>query len=181
MTSKPLHGSESQNQSSSALGGRLKLHEFAKDPHRALELARSVAERSAHAFGPQDPLTLDALSVAARSVGQAGDWNSSIQALQDILMGRTAVLGTDHSDTLRTRGNIAHATGKLGREADAAESYARLSDDQARVLGATHRDTFESRLNEIRWLGKQSPVAAVEKLYGLIPVLQDVLGPGWTR
>jgi hypothetical protein len=65
------------------------------------------------------------------------------------------VLGTDHPDTLRTRGNIASWTGRCGDSARALRLYRELLSARMRVLGTDHPDTVNTR-QDIAHLAGQS-------------------------
>jgi hypothetical protein len=56
-------------------------------------------------------------------------------------------MGTDHPDTLRTRGRLAAAYRVTGRTAEAITLLEQTIADQERVLGADHPDTSASREN----------------------------------
>ncbi len=63
----------------------------------------------------------------------------------ELLPDRERVLGRDHPDTLRTRNNIAHWTGRVGEAREALRLFAELRLDMERVLGRDHPDTLRTQ------------------------------------
>jgi hypothetical protein len=62
-------------------------------------------------------------------------------------------LGSDHPDTLRARGYIAHWTGETGDAPEALRLLRTLLPDRERVLGSDHPDTLTTRNNIASWTG----------------------------
>jgi hypothetical protein len=87
------------------------------------------------------------------------------------------VRGDDHSDTLRTRNNVAFWTGSCGDSAAALRLFQELLRDQARVLGADHPATLATRNNIASRTGACGDPAAALRLYqDLLPDRIRVLG-----
>ena len=73
------------------------------------------------------------------------------------------MLGTDHPETLRTRGNLATAYVDAGRVAKAITSLEQTLDDMERVLGANHPNTLAMRRNlVIAYLAALRTAKAIE-------------------
>ena len=66
---------------------------------------------------------------------------------EQTLADRERVLGADHPDTLRARGNLATAYEQVGRTAEPIRLHEQTLADMERVLGADHPDTLRARGN----------------------------------
>lgn len=62
-----------------------------------------------------------------------------------LLPDQTRMLGSDHSEILTTRYNVARWTGEEGDARKALAQYMALLPDQTRVLGPDHPDTLTTR------------------------------------
>lgn len=71
----------------------------------------------------------------------------SILIAEPLLADQERVLGTEHPDTLRTRGNLALAYRDAGRTAEAITLHERNLAGREQVLGADHPDTLRTRNN----------------------------------
>ena len=71
----------------------------------------------------------------------------SILIAERLLADHERVLGVDHPDTLRTRGNLASAYQDAGRTTEAITLHEQNLADQERVLGVDHPDTLRTRGN----------------------------------
>jgi hypothetical protein len=84
----------------------------------------------------------------------------------------------DHSDTLRTRSNIAIWTEKSGDAREALRLFQKLLPDQQRVLGADHPSTLTTRSNIATCTGETRDAREALRLFHeLLPVYERVLGP----
>ncbi|MBN6040035.1 tetratricopeptide repeat protein [Amycolatopsis sp. 195334CR] len=87
-------------------------------------------------------------------------------------------LGSDHSDTLATRSNLASWRGEAGDPAGALAAYEELLADRLRVLGPDHPHTLTTRNNLARWRGEAGdPAGAVTETEQLLTDLERVFGP----
>ncbi|MFD0476508.1 tetratricopeptide repeat protein [Nonomuraea thailandensis] len=109
--------------------------------------------------------------------GEAGDAAAARDQYAALLPTREHVLGTEHPETLITRGNLAHWTGQAGDAAAARDQYAALLPTREHVLGAEHPDTLATRGNLARWTGQAGDAAAARDQYAaLLPTREHVLG-----
>jgi hypothetical protein len=86
--------------------------------------------------------------------------------------------GSDHPDTLTTRGDLATWTGAAGDPATARDLSAALQLDRDRVLGPEHPDTLSTRNNLAFWTGEAGdPATARDQFAALLADQLQALGP----
>jgi hypothetical protein len=71
----------------------------------------------------------------------------AIATAESLLADQEKALGSDHPDTLTTRGNLANAYTDTGRTTEAITLHEQNLADQERVLGSDHPDTLITRGN----------------------------------
>jgi hypothetical protein len=87
------------------------------------------------------------------------------------------LLGTDNSDTLVARSNLATWMGEAGDAAAARDQYAALLPEVERVLGAHHPGTLVVRNNYAAWTGEAGNATRARDQYAaLLPEVERVLG-----
>jgi hypothetical protein len=87
-------------------------------------------------------------------------------------------LGLDHPQTLKARGNLAVARGRVGDAHAAVRALEELLTDCQRLLTAEDRLTLEVRVNLARWRGEaMDPDGAVRALEELLAELMRIVGP----
>jgi tetratricopeptide (TPR) repeat protein len=83
----------------------------------------------------------------------------------------------DHPDTLTTRNNVAHWTGRCGDGAGALRLLTALAPDQERVLGPDHPHTLGTRNDIAHWTGECGDAAGALRLStALLPDQERVQG-----
>ncbi|GAB2580175.1 tetratricopeptide repeat protein [Kribbella endophytica] len=90
---------------------------------------------------------LQARTWAVRQLMAAADSTRAIDLAKDQVAASQRVLGTDHSDTLICRNDLAGAYESAGRLDDAIPLFEQNLADRTRVLGTDHPDTLSSRNN----------------------------------
>jgi hypothetical protein len=106
---------------------------------------------------------------AGTSLGEAGQLTDAIVYYQHLHTAAHTYLGSDHPDTLITRGNLAFWWGIAGGPAGAVAAFTELLADQQRILGAEHPDTLTIRKNLARWRGEAGdPSGAAEPFTQLL-------------
>ncbi|MCQ6553695.1 tetratricopeptide repeat protein [Streptomyces sp. C10-9-1] len=119
----------------------------------------------------------EVLFCVGRSLGEAGQVTTARNHFQHLSRTTHRHLGPHHLDTLTTRGNLAHWTGRAGDRASAVDALAALATDMVRVLGADHPDTLTTRNNLAHWQGEARDAAgAVDALAALATDMVRVLG-----
>jgi tetratricopeptide (TPR) repeat protein len=88
-------------------------------------------------------------------------------------------LGPDHWDVALTRGNMAEALHRLGRDSEALEENAKTIESLRRAFGGAHLDLalHLSNRGEIH-LALRRPVEAVDDFTRALAIWQDELPPG---
>ncbi|MCB0990946.1 MAG: tetratricopeptide repeat protein, partial [Acidimicrobiales bacterium] len=129
----------------------------------------------------QPPLQLveraEVLAVLCDLLADTHQYGEAVRRCGVLVELRAVVLGSDHPDTLATRGNLASWLGRMGRVEEAVEECRRLLTDRTRVLGGDHPDTLATRHNLAYLLGSIGRVdEAVEELRRLLTDFTRVLG-----
>jgi hypothetical protein len=127
----------------------------------------------------QAALTADSGGMAriATYLAVIGNYNTARVFQQQALKARERMLGAEHPDTLRTRGNIARSTGQAGNAVAACDLFAALLPVEERILGPEHPDTLRTRGDLAYWTGQAGdPAAARNQVASLLPVERRVLG-----
>jgi hypothetical protein len=75
------------------------------------------------------------------------DLPEALALQQQVLDGRTRVLGPDHPDTLGTANNLADTLRMMGRLPEALALQQQVLDGRTRVLGPDHPDTLGTANN----------------------------------
>lgn len=159
--------------------------------HRAL--ADSVARLADPSRGPDDRISRYARDNEARHRWHAGDLDGALESLENWELPRPAENlerwrgwldtvteegGPDGVRSLRARGDLAAAVGKVGRRRDALVALEQLLPRQAAVLGPHHRDTLRSRSDIASWTGLcGNPATALRICTELLPDQERLLGP----
>jgi hypothetical protein len=113
----------------------------------------------------------------ANYVGQSGSYAAARDLQRRIADAVERVLGPEHPDTLRARGELARWTGEAGDPPAARDQYAALLPVIERISGAEHPETLDSRRALARWTGEAGdPAAARDQYAALLPVIERVLG-----
>jgi len=162
-----------------------------QEPHRAL--AEAIAELApAIDHDPDDPLHRYAAAREAEHLWALGEYVRVVESLahrESVIPAENLkrwqswgerierVQGRDHPDTLRTRGNIAYWTGRVGKAREALRLFRELLPDWERVQGRDHPDTLTTRHNIARWTGELGEAAEALRLFReLLPDRERVLG-----
>ncbi len=86
-------------------------------------------------------------SSLANCLYAAGRYQEAIPLFQEILRWREVALGTNHPDTLRSRGSLANSYRVTSRRWDAIALYRDTLKIRERVLGSNNLSTAASRRN----------------------------------
>jgi hypothetical protein len=114
---------------------------------------------------------------AATSLGETGHATAAV-AEYSRLHQIAAMLGTDHSDTLRVRFNLARWQGVAGDAVGALAAYEELLADRLRLQGPDHPLTLTARRSVAWWRGEAGdPTGAAAATEDLIGDQLRVLGP----
>jgi hypothetical protein len=134
-----------------------------------------------HAQAALDP-TGAAMEKVASYLGESGNYAAALALERQILQARERVLGDEHSDTLRSRANLALWTGQAGDPTAARDQYADLLPKIERLVGPEHPRTLTTRANLARLTGEAGDAAAARDLYAdLLPLRERVSGPEASR
>ena len=87
-------------------------------------------------------------------MAEAGQLETAISLLEELVADRLRVLGADHPDTLTTRNNLAGYLAEAGQLETAISLLEELVADRLRVLGADHPDTLTTWHNLADCLGR---------------------------
>ncbi|WP_461123925.1 tetratricopeptide repeat protein [Saccharothrix stipae] len=113
-----------------------------------------------------------------RSLGETGLTAQAIDHFHRLHAVLHQRLGSDHPDTLTTRGDLAYSRGEAGDLAGAAETFAELLTDRLRILGPDHPDTLATRSNLAYLRGEAGDAAgAAETFAELLVDYLRILGP----
>jgi tetratricopeptide (TPR) repeat protein len=124
------------------------------------------------------PYGHDVLQQAARSLGESGMVQATLDRYKRLLVMAYHYNGPDHPDTLVLRNNIAHWRGRAGDEAGALSELEQLIIDQRRILGPNDRSTLTSRSNAAQLHGTSGDVnTAIELTKGILADQLRTLGP----
>ena len=117
------------------------------------------------------------MSRLASYLGYRGGYAAALELEQRVLQARERLLGTEHPNTLVTRGNLARWTGAVGDAAGARDQYAALLPAVERVLGAEHLEVKAVRSSLANWTGAVGDAAGARDQYAaLLPAVERVLG-----
>lgn len=114
---------------------------------------------------------------AGDSLGQTGAVTEALTYWEEAMAKAQATLGSDHSDTLTTRHNLARWQGEAGDPQTAVQSLQTVLTDRERILGPHHPHTLTTR-HELAWLqGEASgPHSAIRSLRTALSDSEHVLG-----
>ena len=128
-----------------------------------------------HVMGPGHPyLAADPGKMARRAGDDAAALRDRWAALLPVI---SRQLGTDNTDTLVVRSNLATWTGEAGDAAAARDQFAAVLPEAEKVLGADHPETVSIRANLARWTGEAGDAAAArDQFAALLPEAERVLG-----
>jgi Tetratricopeptide repeat len=119
----------------------------------------------------------DGAARIANYLGQSGSYAAARDLERKIADAVERVLGAEHPDTLRCRGNLAAWTGAAGDPAAARDQFAALLPACERVLGAEHPDTLRCRGNlAARTEAAGDLAAARDQFAALLPVIERISG-----
>ena len=88
--------------------------------------ARPVVQRLGELLGAENPRTLNARLFEARLMGEQGDPQAALAAMQAVSEARTRLLGPTHRETLRAQGLVGLLLARLGRRDEALAALAPL-------------------------------------------------------
>ncbi|NYH51310.1 tetratricopeptide (TPR) repeat protein [Nocardiopsis arvandica] len=115
---------------------------------------------------------------AGSSLGEAGRVSEAVAYWQEMVEAAHQHLGSDHSDTLAARSNLATWRGRSGDVTGAATAFGELLADTRRVLGPDHPRTLINRHNLARWQGEAGdPIGAAAAFAELLNDRTRILGP----
>ena len=115
--------------------------------------------------------------LGALAIGDAGRPNRAVIICRELLDAQQRILGADHPNTLRTRGNLASLLGEAGQVEEASAQFRELLDAQQRILGADHPNTLGTRGNLASLVGKAGRVEeASAQFRELLEDQQRILG-----
>lgn len=135
-----------------ALGAILALMRALADQPLELPLRIELGERALGlAVDQSSTQALDVRACLAKALGESGQLQPAITALEALLADRTRVLGPDHPDTLWTRHGIAQLQGDIGAHDQALASFESLIQDATDALGPDHADTRITRERLAQW------------------------------
>jgi len=137
---------------------------------------RSVAGLTQH-FGPDDPITLDAMFNLARTYLHLGDCMKSKEMLVLVIKKRKLFFGPDHPDTLMARNELGMCYRALGNLKIAQRVVSNVVESRKKVLGEEHAYTLWS-INDLSKImcDRGYPEKAVLMLEDMIPVIIRNLG-----
>ncbi|GAA2286034.1 FxSxx-COOH system tetratricopeptide repeat protein [Glycomyces scopariae] len=153
--------------------------EVENDPVRSASLRANVTRLREHA---QAALLQDdahpVLFHQGNSLGDNGLVNDARLHFEELHQLCEDALGSNHLDTLATRGNLATWQGEAGDAAGAAAAFAELLTDSLRVLGPDHPDALTTRGNLAGWRGRAGDAAGAATAYeALLTDRLRILGP----
>ena len=93
----------------------------------------------------RSPHAMTVRSLHAGAVGEAGDYRKATTILTALLADQQAALGTNHPDTLTTRGDLALWQREGGNVTEATAALEELLSDQTRILGPDNPETLNTR------------------------------------
>jgi tetratricopeptide (TPR) repeat protein len=106
-----------------------------------------------------------------------GDYSSSENILRDVVEVRTRVLGSEHPETLKSRGSLGYALWRQVKLAEAEAHFRDLIKMEEKAIGPDHPDTLSARHGLANALFDQGKYAEAEVEYRLIVKLRErVLG-----
>ncbi|MFF7074513.1 tetratricopeptide repeat protein [Streptomyces pseudovenezuelae] len=112
------------------------------------------------------------------SLGDSGQVTAAIEHFERLAATTRSRLGSDHPDTLTTRGNLTRMRGEAGDVAGAAQAFADLLEDMVRVLGPDHPDTLTTRSYLAAMRGRAGDAAGAAQAFAdLLAIRERVLGP----
>ena len=88
-----------------------------------------------------------------------------IGPIRELLANELRILGTDHPDTLVTRGHLALWTGKSGDSKGALHLFSELLKDRLRILGPEHPATLLTRGNLALWTAKAGDKVSAARIF----------------
>ena len=113
-----------------------------------------------------------------RIYGIQGDAKEAEALYRELVKFRNEKLGLDHSDTLKSRMNLANALFSQGKYAGAEQEYRAVLAIQERVLGPGHPNTLTSRMGLANALFSQGKYAEEEQDHrAVLAIRERVLGP----
>jgi Trypsin-like peptidase domain/Tetratricopeptide repeat len=142
-----------------------------------------------HVLGAEHPQTLLARAAYVHWAGEARDWMkdwdeepTALLAARDqyaaLQSAFERVFGSEHTETLFTRANLAYWTGEAGDAAAARDQYAALLPVFERVFGDEHAETLFTRANLALRTGEAGdPAAARDQYAALLSLRERVSGP----
>jgi tetratricopeptide (TPR) repeat protein len=105
----------------------------------------ALADHTAdHLWRPEGHMVLFHAGI---SLCAAGLTDAAIGYWQSMVRDSERLLGSDHTDTLSARGNLASSYSHDGRVGEAIELRERVLADRERLLGPDHPDTINARAN----------------------------------
>jgi serine/threonine protein kinase len=113
----------------------------------AIKLQESVRHYFLAACGPEDPITLAAMSGLALSYFEAGRRDEALKLQEDVLTLDRKVLGPEHPDTLKAMNNLANSYDEARRRDEALKLREEVLALQRKVSGPEHPDTLMAMIN----------------------------------
>ena len=143
--------------------------------------SKRVGERAVEGlmqhFGPDDPITLNAMFNLARTHLHLGDCEKSHGLLTIVVKKRKRFFGPDHPDTLMARNELGVVHRALGRLNIAEQLVRNVLESRKRTLGEEHAYTLWS-INDLSKIvcDRGFPEKAVLMLEDIVPIIIRTLG-----
>jgi eukaryotic-like serine/threonine-protein kinase len=145
---------------------------------RAHELAQRALKLRMHLDGPEDPKTLESLSMIGWILGREGYLDEAEKLERQALAGERRVLGPADPLTLLTTGNLAYILDDRARYAEAEQLLRDTLRIERRVFGPENPRTLDSTSGLALVLDNQNRFVEAEALQReSFDVRQRVLGP----
>jgi tetratricopeptide (TPR) repeat protein len=140
---------------------------------------RYLQEAAALTDQARDPLEWARVHHAlADTLDDRGEYAQAEKLLHKLISIRSEKLGSEHSDTLNSRNNLAIVLYSQGEYAKAEAEFRAVLKIQQRILGLEHLNTLSSRGNLANALGSQGKYAEAEAVYrAMSKIWERVLGP----
>jgi serine/threonine protein kinase len=145
---------------------------------RAHELAKSAFDSRMKLLGPNDPETLESMSLFGLILSQEGKYAEAEKLGRQALASQSRVLGPENAATLATMDSLAADLGLEGHHDEQNQLLRQAIETETRVLGPENPQTLQSmhRLGVSLWSAGR--YAEAEQQYRkLLEIERRVLGP----
>ena len=145
---------------------------------RAHELAKRAFDSRISLLGPNDPKTLESMSLLGSILSQEGKYVEAEKLQRQALASESRVLGPENALTLETMDSLAGTLGLDGQHDEQDQLLRQAIEIEKRVLGPENSQTLQSmhRLGVSLWAAGRYPEAEQEYRQ-LLVIERRVLGP----